>query len=85
MAKSPEVIFLSDKLPYVSEVVIQIVSISPSVNTKVHTNALNSMVLAIISIWTKAFGIEHVAYRKSIKNKLMAYIKTYLKDVYRYK
>ena len=82
---SQELIFLSDKLPYISEIVLAIVSISPTVSSKLHNNALNSMVKCITTIWTKAFGSEHVAVRRTIKTRLEAHIKTYLKDVYRHK
>ena len=83
----PEFI-LGDKLPLVSETVIAIVTYAPGGppdgvrQTALRQEAVGAYATALIGIWTKAFGEENVASRKTVKNKIVSHIKTYHNAVY---
>lgn len=50
--------------------------------TALRQEAVGAYATALIGIWTKAFGEENVASRKTVKNKIVSHIKTYHNAVY---
>ena len=79
---------LGDKLPLVSEAVIAILSYAPggppdgARQTALRQEAVSSYATGLISIWTRAFGEENIASRKTVKTRLVSHTKTYHNAVY---
>ena len=78
----PEFI-LGDKLPLVSEAVIAILSYAPGGppdgprQTVRRQEAVTAYINALIVIWSKAFGNENIASRKTVKTWILSHIKNY--------
>ena len=85
---SVELVFvLGDKLPWISKVVLAIYDYAPGGLPKItnwsslRKNAVNSYVKALIELWQKAFGAEHIASRKTVANKIRAALNIYFNRV----
>lgn len=80
----PEFI-LGNKLPLVSEAVINVAIMSyvpggppdgPRQTVR-RREAVSAYINALIYIWSKAFGVENTATRKTVKAWLLSHLKTY--------
>ena len=86
MDKNKNIVFvLGDKLPLTHEVVTSIVTFAPggkpTRETSKRTIAINAYVIALIELWIKAFGYEHVQARRPVAYKIRSAIKSYNKEV----
>ena len=80
---------LGEKLPWVYEAVAQIYNISPGGSSKKgkesekRRTAINAYTNAVITLWSKAFGAEHVATRKTVQKHLRNHINNFSHSVLR--
>ena len=81
------VFVLGDKLPWISEAVLAIVSYAPGGSakkdkeSKQRKTAVNAYVKALIEMWSKAFGSEHILERKAVANKVRNALAVYFNKV----
>ena len=73
---------LGDKLPTVYDVAITIFSICTTPSSSKMGNVSNQYALALMNVWGKSFGSDHVMCRRTVTVKLMKVIKNYFNQVY---
>ena len=80
---SEKLIFvLSDKLPTYYDAVISIFTVATSPKSKKMTTTINSYACALIDIWKRSFGDQHVGSRSSVVYKLEKLVNDYYNRVY---
>ena len=73
---------LADKLPTYYDAAIAIYSVTQSIKSDKMQHCITSYATALISIWTKAFGEEHVINRTNVINKIKEVVAHYNTHVY---
>ena len=86
MEEPKELIFvLGDKLPLIYEAAISITSYAPgrapTRETKKRSTAVNCYCIALIDLWSKAFGQEHVQMEKLVAQKIRTALKSNYTEV----
>ena len=78
---------LGDKLPWVSEMVLAIVSYAPGGSPKVNKEttirkaAVNAYAACLVNLWNKAFGQEYVCREKAVKQKIRKHLEKFFNEV----
>ena len=76
-----------DQLPTVNHVVSSIMELSPggqpyeNGETKLRKYVISAYMNKLIETWSKAFKIQHVQCRKTVKKKIRKQLEIYYKDV----
>ena len=73
---------LGEKLPTYYDAAIAIYSVTQSIKSDKMQHCITSYATALISIWTKAFGEEHVINRTNVINKIKEVVAHYNTHVY---
>ena len=73
---------LGDKLPTYYDAAIAIYSVTQNIKSDKMLHCISSYATALISIWTKAFGDDHVIYRTNVINKIKEVVTHYNTHVY---
>ena len=73
------VFVLGDKLPWVHEAVISIISYAPGnhKNSERHRDAVNAYAKVLHTIWCKSFGAEHIVHIDTVKKQLEKHFDKY--------
>ena len=77
----------NEKLPFKSEIVMMIRELAPggkptgSGETQLRKDAISSIVLSLINLWTKAFGAEYIQTRKTVRKNIVKLMQDYHNSV----
>ena len=76
------VFILGDKLPTYYDAAIAIYSVATKPKSKKMNSVISAYVKALIDIWKRSFGNDHVMSRSSVTSKLQKLVDHYYNQVY---
>ena len=73
---------ISKKLPTISDAVLDIFKHATQPESQKMNNIIHEYSKALINVWQKAFGLNHVCSATNVKYHLKKYVKSYHREVY---
>ena len=73
---------ISKKLPTISDAVLDIFKHATQPESQKMNKIIHEYSKALINVWQKAFGLNHVSSATNVKYHLKKYVKSYHREVY---